>query len=135
MMNKLICIFLILFASAGLAASDSSENLNEDRLKNLSRELRCLVCQNQTLSESNAPLAEDLRREIRVLITKGMSDEDIKIYLVERYGDFVLYSPPFEAKTLVLWLAPAILLMLGLLMLLVTIRKRNLVINNSSEEM
>jgi len=134
-MNKLICIFLILFASAGLAASDSSENLNEDRLKNLSRELRCLVCQNQTLSESNAPLAEDLRREIRVLITKGMSDEDIKIYLVERYGDFVLYSPPFEAKTLVLWLAPAILLMLGLLMLLVTIRKRNLVINNSSEEM
>lgn len=135
MMNKLICIFLILFASAGLAASDSSENLNEDRLKNLSRELRCLVCQNQTLSESNAPLAEDLRREIRMLITKGMSDEDIKIYLVERYGDFVLYSPPFEAKTLVLWLAPAILLMLGLLMLLVTIRKRNLVINNSSEEM
>lgn len=134
-MNKLICIFLILFASAGLAASDSSENLNEDRLKNLSRELRCLVCQNQTLSESNAPLAEDLRREIRVLITKGMSDEDIKIYLVERYGDFVLYSPPFEAKTLVLWLAPAILLALGLLMLLVTIRKRNLVINNSSEEM
>ncbi len=133
-MNKLICIFLILVSSLGFAASDSSENSNEDRLKSLSRELRCLVCQNQTLSESNAPLAEDLRREIRLLIARGMSDEDIKTYLVERYGDFVLYSPPFESKTLVLWLAPAILLILGLFMLLVAIRKRNLLINKSSEE-
>lgn len=135
MMNKLICISLILFASLSLAASDSSENLNEDRLKNLSRELRCLVCQNQTLSDSNAPLAEDLRREIRLLIARGMSDEDIKMYLVERYGDFVLYSPPLEAKTMVLWLAPAILLILGLLTLLVTIRKRNQILNKSSGEM
>ena len=133
-MNKLISIFLILVSSLSFAASDSFENLNEDRLKNLSRELRCLVCQNQTLSESNAPLAEDLRREIRLLIAKGMSDEDIKMYLVDRYGDFVLYSPPFESKTLDLWLAPAILLILGLFMLLVTIRRRNLIINKSSEE-
>ncbi len=133
-MNKLICIFLILVSSLGFAASDSSENSNEDRLKSLSRELRCLVCQNQTLSESNAPLAEDLRREIRSLIAKGMSDEDIKTYLVDRYGDFVLYSPPFEPKTLVLWLAPTILLILGLFMLLVTIRKRNLIIDKSTEE-
>ena len=108
-MNKLISIFLILVSSLSFAASDSFENLNEDRLKNLSRELRCLVCQNQTLSESNAPLAEDLRREIRLLIANGMSDEDNKMYLVDRYGDFVLYSPPFESKTLVLWLAPAIM--------------------------
>ena len=133
-MNKLISIFLILVSSLSFAASDSFENLNEDRLKNLSRELRCLVCQNQTLSESNAPLAEDLRREIRLLIANGMSDEDIKMYLVDRFGDFVLYSPPFESKTLVLWLAPAILLILGLFMLLVTIRRRNLIINKSSEE-
>ena len=134
-MNKLISIFFILFSSFGFAANDSYDIANEDRLKNLSRELRCLVCQNQTLSESNAPLAEDLRREIRVLFTKGMSDEDIKTYLVERYGDFVLYSPPFESKTIVLWLAPAILLVLGLLMLLFAIRKRNKIINKSSEGM
>lgn len=134
-MNKLISICFILFSSFGFAASDSFDAANEDRLKNLSRELRCLVCQNQTLSESNAPLAEDLRREIRVLFTKGMSDEDIKTYLVERYGDFVLYSPPFESKTIVLWLAPAILLVLGLLMLLFAIRKRNKIINKSSEGM
>lgn len=133
-MNKLIFILLLLVSSSGIAASDSSENSSEDRLKNLSRELRCLVCQNQTLSESNAPLAEDLRREIRLLMASGMSDEDIKMYLVDRYGDFVLYSPPFESKTLVLWLAPAILLILGPLMLLVAIRKRNLVIDKSSEE-
>lgn len=134
-MNKLISICFILFSSLGFAASDSYDIANEDRLKNLSRELRCLVCQNQTLSESNAPLAEDLRREIRLLFTKGMSDEDIKTYLVERYGDFVLYSPPFESKTIVLWLAPAILLVLGLLMLLFAIRSRNKIINKSSEGM
>jgi cytochrome c-type biogenesis protein CcmH len=133
MMNKVILILLILFSAVSFGQSAHDESANEDRLKNLSRELRCLVCQNQTLAESNAPLAEDLRKEIRLLMAKEMSDQDIKSYLVARYGDFILYSPPFEMKTGVLWLAPGVMLILGLLMLLLAIRKRNLIINKSSD--
>src|SRR5438067_9674483 len=82
----------------------------EGRLKRLESELRCLVCQNQTLADSNAPLAEDLRREVRALATSGKSDAEIKQYLVARYGDFVLYKPPVQRNTWFLWLGPFVLL-------------------------
>jgi cytochrome c-type biogenesis protein CcmH len=85
----------------------------DERLKALSHELRCMVCQNQTLADSNAELAVDLRNKVRALIEQGMSDAQIKTYLVERYGDFVLYKPPLQRNTLVLWLAPFALLLLG----------------------
>ena len=85
----------------------------EQRLKDLAEELRCLVCQNQTIADSNAPLALDLRNQIRTQIGQGKSDEQIRDYMVERYGDFVLYKPPFKASTLVLWLGPLMLLVAG----------------------
>src|ERR1700704_789505 len=85
----------------------------EARLKALAVELRCLVCQNQTLADSNAPLAEDLRREVRALAVTGKNDEEIKQYLVARYGDFVLYQPPLKTTTWLLWFGPFALLLLG----------------------
>ena len=85
----------------------------ERRLKDLAEELRCLVCQNQTIADSNAPLALDLRNQIRTQIAQGRSDDEIRGYMVERYGDFVLYKPPFKATTAILWLAPLLLLVIG----------------------
>lgn len=85
----------------------------ERRLKTLETELRCLVCQNQTLAESPAGLASDLRREIRLLADQGKSNEEIKTHLQQRYGDFVLYKPPMSAKNWLLWFGPFVLLLGG----------------------
>ncbi len=85
------------------------------RLKHLELELRCLVCQNQTLADSDAPLAADLRREVRELALAGKSDDDIRAYLTARYGDFVLYDPPVQPNTWLLWFGPGLLLAAGAL--------------------
>ena len=94
------------------------------RLKALETQLRCLVCQNQTLAESNAPLAEDLRQEVRELAVAGKSDDDIRAYLVARYGDFVLYKPPVKATTWLLWFGPFLLLATGAIAWGVIVRRR-----------
>ena len=96
----------------------------EQRLKDLAEELRCLVCQNQTIADSNAPLALDLRNQIRTQIAQGRTDDQIRAYMVERYGDFVLYKPPFKANTALLWLAPALLLLGGGAVFWVVVRRR-----------
>jgi cytochrome c-type biogenesis protein CcmH len=96
----------------------------ERRLKGLADELRCLVCQNQTIADSNAPLALDLRNQIREQIAAGRSDSDIRDYMVTRYGDFVLYRPPFKATTAVLWAGPFILIALGFGIFTVIVRRR-----------
>jgi cytochrome c-type biogenesis protein CcmH len=85
----------------------------EARLNNLAKELRCLVCQNETLADSHADLAVDLRREIRDKMRQGMSDKDITRYLTQRYGDFVLYRPPVKSTTWLLWFGPFLLLLGG----------------------
>ena len=87
----------------------------EQRYQSLIRETRCLVCQNQTIADSNAPLAADLRRQIRQQLADGASDADIVDYLVTRYGDFVLYRPPMKPTTWLLWSGPALLVLIGLL--------------------
>jgi len=104
----------------------------EERLKRLAVELRCLVCQNQTLADSNAPLAEDLRREVREMIAKDMSDEDIIDFLVARYGDFVLYRPPLKATTTLLWLGPFIFLVGGGIALVMVLRRRGRTLTDSA---
>ena len=109
---------------AKIAAPAASNPEAEARLIELSTELRCLVCQNESLASSHAPLAEDLRREVRELIAAGKTNPQIISYLTERYGDFVTYRPPFKARTLLLWLLPPSLLMLGLGFLLRRIRRR-----------
>ncbi len=96
----------------------------EQRLKSLEEELRCLVCQNQTLADSNAPLAEDLRREVRALAVAGKDDTQIRQFLVERYGDFVLYKPPVKATTWLLWFGPFVLLGGGAIVWALILRRR-----------
>lgn len=103
----------------------------EARLKQLASELRCLVCQNQTLADSNAPLAEDLRREVREMIAKNMSDQEIIEFLVSRYGDFVLYRPPFKTTTVLLWAGPFVLVVGGGVALAVTLRRRQHMIRDA----
>ncbi|HSA60768.1 MAG TPA: cytochrome c-type biogenesis protein [Nitrospiraceae bacterium] len=109
---------------AGEAKLLAGDPAAEARLKHLAVELRCLVCQNQTLADSNAPLAEDLRREVREMIAKNMSDEEIIDFLVQRYGDFVLYRPPWKATTTLLWVGPFLLLGAGAAALVVALRRR-----------
>ncbi|NLC35256.1 MAG: cytochrome c-type biogenesis protein CcmH [Alcaligenaceae bacterium] len=94
------------------AAENRLPEAQESRLRELARELRCLVCQNESLAESHAPLAADLRDEIREQISAGQSDTKIIQYLVARYGDFVTYKPPFNSRTLLLWFGPFVVLLL-----------------------
>jgi cytochrome c-type biogenesis protein CcmH len=96
----------------------------EARLQKLSAELRCLVCQNETLADSHADLANDLRREIRGMMKAGRSDREITEFLVARYGDFVLYRPPVKSTTLLLWVGPFALLALGITLWFILLRRR-----------
>lgn len=119
----------LLVAFAGLAFGQASELANPDpaterRLKGLAEELRCLVCQNQTIADSDAPLAVDLRNQIRSQIAEGRSDEQIRAFMVERYGDFVLYNPPFHAATVLLWLGPPLLVLAGAVTFFLVVRRR-----------
>jgi cytochrome c-type biogenesis protein CcmH len=114
---------LFLMAVAAIAQAPKDAAL-EARLKALSEELRCLVCQNQTLADSTAPLAEDLRREVRELAQQGKTDAEIKQYLVARYGDFVLYKPPVKPTTWILWFGPFAFLLGGALLWFVVLRRR-----------
>ena len=106
----------------------------EERFNQLTQELRCLVCQNQNLADSDAPLAHDLRREVHEMLQTGQSNEEIKQFLVERYGDFVLYRPPVQTNTYLLWLAPLILFLGGGLILRSSIKKRSELLNSSDTE-
>lgn len=103
---------------------------SEKRMLDIAAELRCLVCQNESIAASRADLAVDLRQQIREQIQAGRSDAEIRAYMVQRYGDFVLYRPPFKATTLLLWLGPALLLLFGLIVLAVSlIRRKHRVMN------
>jgi cytochrome c-type biogenesis protein CcmH len=104
-------VLLLILIPAICAAQDP---ILDKRTAALADELRCLVCQNQTLAESNAPLAVDLRNQIREQLAKGASEGEVREFMVARYGDFVLYKPPFKATTAALWLGPFVLLALGL---------------------
>jgi cytochrome c-type biogenesis protein CcmH len=107
------------------AAPASADPALEARVMRLSAELRCLVCQNQTIADSNADLAVDLRNQVREMLRDGRSDEDVLAYMTERYGDFVLYRPPLRAATFVLWFGPALLLVIGAGVLVTILRRRN----------
>jgi cytochrome c-type biogenesis protein CcmH len=111
------CLLLFLFQSQAIANSlypfDTPKQ--DVQFTRLLRELRCLVCQNQDLADSNASLANDLRNEVYTLVKKGQNDEEIIHYLVKRYGDFILFNPPIKATTLLLWFGPGVFLLLGLI--------------------
>jgi cytochrome c-type biogenesis protein CcmH len=115
-MAKFIALLLAL-ACAGAMAKEAvpaaEDPVLEARLLRITGELRCLVCQNQTIADSHSGLAEDLRREVREQLRKGASDEQVVQFMTDRYGDFVRYRPPFKASTALLWIGPAALLVVG----------------------
>lgn len=123
-------LFLILLASLAMpvwaaeAVPVGDDPAIEARMVKLASDLRCLVCQNESLAGSHAELAEDLRREIRELMHQGKTDQQVITYLTDRYGDFVLYRPPFRSYTVLLWLGPAIFLAIGGVAWYLTLRRR-----------
>jgi len=112
------------WAFAKEAAPAAADPVLEQRVTALASELRCLVCQNQTLADSNAPLAEDLRNQVREKMRQGASDSEIVDYMVARYGDFVLYRPPLKLATVLLWFGPLLLLAAGFAVLLRRVLRR-----------
>ena len=128
MMIRLIAVLAFVTLPMSVIAIDSERAFDDPELQaryeDLIAEIRCVTCQNQTIKDSNAFIASDLRREIRRMIGEGKSDEDITDFLVARYGDFVLYRPRFEGKTLFLWIAPFLLVLLGGLALVRVVRHR-----------
>jgi cytochrome c-type biogenesis protein CcmH len=120
--------FLASFLLASSAHAIDVERLDDpilqQRYEHLTHELRCLVCQNETIADSNATLAADLRRELREMLNAGKSDAEIRAFLTERYGDFVLYLPPVTPRTWLLWAAPALLLLGGMVVAALVILRR-----------
>jgi len=125
---RLLALLLLAIATAAAPAKEAApaaqDPVLEKRVMTLAEELRCLVCQNQTLADSNAPLAEDLRNQIRERMREGNSDAQVVDYLVARYGDFVLYRPPLKATTVLLWFGPLLLLAAGFAVLLRRLLRR-----------
>ena len=125
---RVLIAFCVLVAGftihAGEAQTVGVDPLIEARVVRLAEELRCLVCQNQTIADSQAPLAVDLRQQIRVQLSQGKSEKEILTYMTERYGDFVLYRPPVKAVTWLLWFGPFVLLFAGVAGLFHVLRQR-----------
>ena len=131
-MKRCVMIFLLLLGMIELGSLQAKEaaplaanELTEKRLIAISSELRCLVCQNESLAGSNAELAHDLRREIRSLIDAGKNDSEIMEFMVSRYGDFVRYRPPLKSTTLLLWFGPGLLFVIAFAALARYLRRRN----------
>ncbi|MCA1854408.1 cytochrome c-type biogenesis protein CcmH [Massilia oculi] len=122
MPRELLFALCLLLATAAHTARASAPTTDE-RAEAVSHQLRCLVCQNQTIAESNAELAVDLRRQVRELLAEGKSEEQILAFMTERYGDFVVYRPPLRSSTMLLWFGPALLLVGGALGLAWRIRR------------
>ena len=121
-----LCLALLLFASSAFAIdplpfADAAE---EARFRALAAELRCVLCQNQSLADSNAGIAQDLRKEVFALMREGKSDEEIKTFLTERYSDFVLYKPRVTPRTWLIWFGPAAVLLAGAIAVIVIVRRR-----------
>ncbi|MCW8891467.1 MAG: cytochrome c-type biogenesis protein CcmH [Sedimenticola sp.] len=121
----LALLLMPFFAQAAIETAQFDDPEQEARYKQLIAELRCLVCQNQNLADSNAELAQDMRRKTYDLVKEGASADDVVAYMVKRYGDFVLYRPPFRISTLLLWVGPFLILGGGVIILLVMIRRRS----------
>jgi len=132
-----IFIWMAIFITSSAEISINKTQLREKnqkheaQMKRLAKELRCMVCQNESLESSQAGLAKDLRRELRKQIISGKTDEQIKTYMVERYGEFILYRPRFNTSTWFLWISPLVFLFFGILILALYIKKRNLLIKNN----
>ena len=121
----LLFVFSVGIVGAKEAAPLADDPVVEQRLNAISEELRCLVCQNESLAGSRADLALDLRRELRGLIKQGKTDAEIRDFMVTRYGDFVLYRPPMKPSTWLVWIGPFLLVVIGVVALFMYLRRRN----------
>lgn len=119
-----LCLSALVAAESAIEPRDFNTEVQETRYRALIGELRCTVCQNEPLESSNAPLAADLREQVYVQIMDGRSDFEIRQYMRDRYGDFVLYNPPLAGHTLILWVGPIVLLVIGLATGALMIRRR-----------
>lgn len=127
-MRKLLLIFVLMHAVAFAAPMDAfvfDTPEQEKAFHKLSQELRCLVCQNQAIAESDAGLAKDLRAEIHKMLQQGKTEEEIADFMVQRYGDYVLYNPPFKPTTWLLWLGPALVFIIAIFYVVNFIRRDN----------
>lgn len=127
-MKRLLLALMLLLACAAAAAMEPikfNDAAEEARFRALSAELRCVMCQNQSLADSNAQIAHDLRLQVLTLMREGKTDREIKDYLVARYSDFVLYNPPVRPSTWLLWFGPGVILLGGAAVLAVVVRKRS----------
>lgn len=120
----LLCLFAGALGAQAIEPLPFKNHAEELRFQHLTAELRCPMCQNETLADSNAPIARDLRHQVFALMQQGKSDTEIKQYLVDRYSDYVLYDPPVNAATWLLWFGPLLILLIGTVVVVVTIRKR-----------
>ena len=123
-LSIILLALLPTFSYAGQAKDLAEDPVLEQRMINLAQNLRCLVCQNESLASSRADLAKDLRQEVREKMKQGMTDQQIIDFLVSKYGDFVLFDPPVKRYTLVLWYGPFALLLIGVVGLVIQLRKR-----------
>ncbi|MGQ0752314.1 MAG: cytochrome c-type biogenesis protein [Betaproteobacteria bacterium] len=134
MLALLLVFFPFQWAMAKEAAPAAEAPAIERRMSEIAAELRCLVCQNQSIVDSNAPLAIDLRNQIRDQLEQGRSAREIMDYMVARYGDFVLYRPPFKATTVLLWVGPLLLMLAGLIVMVRRIARRKVAAAPLSKE-
>jgi cytochrome c-type biogenesis protein CcmH len=134
-MKRLLFIFLLMMSCSSYAVDTHqlSDPKQQEAYETLTKELRCLVCQNQTIADSNAELAADLRRQVYEMLQQGKSRQEIIQFMTDRYGDFVLYKPPFKGKTSILWIAPAVFLFIGLITVFFVIRHKKAAVNLQSE--
>lgn len=133
-MLKLIILSFLLYNSIGFAGVEFRQFDNpeqEQAYNNLISELRCLVCQNQTIADSNADLAQDLRRQVYEMLQQGKSQQDIVDFMTQRYGDFVMYRPAFNTKTALLWLGPVAFAIFGLIVLIIISRRKKSTTENN----
>ena len=134
-MKRLLFIFLLIISCSSYAVDfrQLSDPKQQETYEALTKELRCLVCQNQTIADSNAELAADLRRQVYEMLQQGKSKQEIIRFMTDRYGDFVLYKPPFKGKTSVLWIAPVVFLLMGLITVFFFIRRKKAAANQQTK--
>jgi cytochrome c-type biogenesis protein CcmH len=128
-LKKLLLLLMLVLLVSPLAIAKEAVPMSTDpemekRVNAISSELRCLVCQNQTIADSHAELAIDLKNQVRNMVKSGQTQDEIVDYMVQRYGDFVRYRPAFKATTMMLWVGPFLLLFIGLTVLVINLRKR-----------
>ena len=124
-LRRFLAALLLCACAAACAADDAALAALDTRVQAISAELRCLVCQNQTIADSHAGLAIDLRRQVREMLQAGKSESEIIAYMTARYGDFVLYRPPVKTSTALLWFGPTVLLVAGVVVLVTVLRRRS----------